>query len=61
MKLIVSYKKGLKPIFFPYSQKVKKKCFFDNKYIWKNFRHFPKKSRAVIEVGAQRIGPQMSH
>ena len=39
----------------------KKKIFLDNKYFWKNFRHFPKKSRAVIEVGAQRIGPQMSH
>ena len=42
-------------------KKSKKKKFLDNKYFWKNFRHFPKKSRAVIEVGAQRIGPQMSH
>ena len=43
-------------------KKSKKNNFFlDNKYFWKNFRHFPKKSRAVIEVGAQRIVPQMSH
>ena len=42
-------------------KKKSKKNNLDNKYFWKNFRHFPKKSRAVIEVGAQRIGPQMSH